>query len=139
MLRALLLAAVFAAPPIFAPALADERPSPLQPSDSWDAIRFDVVGDAEIRDGSDLYTLEAPFRAEDAATVPVRIVQAPDAPDPRRLILVIDENPSPLAAEFAALHPGAYRGTVKKLRGEVLDAMAEEIAADRSAGAIPTV
>lgn len=43
------------------------------------------------------------------------------------------------AAEFSALHPGAYRGTVQKLRGEVLDAMAEQIAADRTAGAIPTV
>jgi len=43
------------------------------------------------------------------------------------------------AAEFAALHPGAYRGTVQKLRGDVIAAMAEEIAADRAAGAIPTV
>jgi enoyl-CoA hydratase len=44
-----------------------------------------------------------------------------------------------LAAEFAALHPGAYRGTVQKLRGTVLDAMGEQVAADRAAGAIPTV
>jgi enoyl-CoA hydratase len=43
------------------------------------------------------------------------------------------------AAEFAALHPGAYRGTVQKLRGTVLVAMSEQIAADRAAGAIPTV
>jgi len=43
------------------------------------------------------------------------------------------------AAEFAALHPGAYRGTVAKLRGEVVATMADEIAADRTAGAIPTV
>lgn len=43
------------------------------------------------------------------------------------------------AAELSGLHPGAYRGTVQKLRGEVLDTMAEQIAADRTAGAIPTV
>ncbi|WP_040496015.1 crotonase/enoyl-CoA hydratase family protein [Ilumatobacter nonamiensis] len=43
------------------------------------------------------------------------------------------------AAEFAALHPGAYRGTVAKLRGEVVSTMAAQIAADRSAGATPTV
>jgi enoyl-CoA hydratase len=43
------------------------------------------------------------------------------------------------AAELAVLHPGAYRGTVSKLRGELLATMAEQIAADRAAGAIPTV
>ncbi|MDG1266664.1 MAG: crotonase/enoyl-CoA hydratase family protein [Ilumatobacter sp.] len=42
------------------------------------------------------------------------------------------------AADFAALHPGAYSGTVQKLRGDVISAMADEIAADRAAGAIPT-
>ena len=43
------------------------------------------------------------------------------------------------AAEFAALHPGAYRGTVAKLRGDTLDTMTRQIAADRAAGAVPTV
>lgn len=98
MLKALLLAgfAAFAA----LPACADERPSPMQPGKTWDAIREAVVGDADIRDGSNLYKLAAPFRAEDAATVPVHITQAPGAPDARRLFLVIDENPAPVAAEF---------------------------------------
>jgi enoyl-CoA hydratase len=43
------------------------------------------------------------------------------------------------AAEMAALDGRAYAGTVKKLRGGVLAAMESEIAADRAAGAIPTV
>ena len=43
------------------------------------------------------------------------------------------------AAEFAGLHRGAYRGTVAKLRGEVLASMSDQIAADRAAGAVPTV
>ena len=43
------------------------------------------------------------------------------------------------AAELAALDPKAYRGTVRKLRGDTLETMAAEVAADRSAGAIPTV
>lgn len=43
------------------------------------------------------------------------------------------------AAEFAVLHPGAYRGTVGKLRGAVLGEMSDQIAADRAAGAVPTV
>lgn len=97
MLKALVFVGVAAAA---LPAFADERPSPMQPSETWDVISYDVVADAEIQDGSAFYTLEAPFRAEDAATVPVHLTQAPGAPDARRLILVIDENPAPVAAEF---------------------------------------
>ena len=59
-----------------------------------------MAGEGEIRDGAALYSLEAPFRAQDAATVPVRFTQAEGAPDVRRLTLVVDENPAPVAAEF---------------------------------------
>jgi hypothetical protein len=39
------------------------------------------------------------------------------------------------AAELAAtLDPAAYRNTVRKFRGPVLDTMATQIAADRAAG-----
>ncbi len=98
MLRMLLLAGFAALAAL--PARADQQPSPLQPSETWDEISYNVIGDAEVRDGSGLYTLEAPFRAEDAATVPVHVIQAPGAPDVRRLLLVVDENPAPVAAEF---------------------------------------
>ena len=43
------------------------------------------------------------------------------------------------AGEFAALDARAYGGTIRKLRGSVLERMSEQIAADRAAGAIPTV
>ncbi len=42
------------------------------------------------------------------------------------------------ASELAALDPKAYRGTVRKLRGETLEAMTAQVAADRAAGATPT-
>jgi enoyl-CoA hydratase len=43
------------------------------------------------------------------------------------------------AAELAAtLDPRAYAGTVRALRGAVLDTMAGQIAADRTAGSVPT-
>ncbi|MEP1125539.1 MAG: crotonase/enoyl-CoA hydratase family protein [Ilumatobacter sp.] len=42
------------------------------------------------------------------------------------------------AAELAALDPKAYRGTVRALRGDTLDAMHAQVAADRASGAIPT-
>lgn len=84
------------------PGLAEAaRPSPMQPSEAWDAFAGDVVGDAAPRDGAGLYAIETPFRAEDAATVPVRIRQAEGAPAVRSLTLVVDENPAPVAAEFA--------------------------------------
>ena len=100
-------AAVFSA--AWTPSHSEEtRPNPLEPSATWDAIQFDVVGDVELRDGTDLYTLEAPFRAMDAALVPIRFTQMDGAPDVRRLLLVVDENPAPIAAEFsfgAAMQP----------------------------------
>ena len=43
------------------------------------------------------------------------------------------------AASFAALDQRAYAGTVRRLRGEVLDLMDAQIAADREAGTVPTV
>jgi enoyl-CoA hydratase len=43
------------------------------------------------------------------------------------------------ADELAAtLHPGAYRGTVTAFRGATLRRMADQIAADRAAGSVPT-
>lgn len=42
------------------------------------------------------------------------------------------------AVELAALHRGAYAGTVLALRGGVLDQMAAQISADRESGATPT-
>jgi enoyl-CoA hydratase len=43
------------------------------------------------------------------------------------------------AAELAELHTRAYAGTVRKLRGDFLQRMAEQIATDRALGTVPTV
>jgi sulfur-oxidizing protein SoxY len=93
------------------PAGAEERnvAGPLVESVAWEEIRSDVLGgQVVLRDGTGLYAFEAPFRAHDAATVPVRITQSPDAPAVKRMVLVIDENPAPVAAAFTfgdAMHP----------------------------------
>ncbi len=42
------------------------------------------------------------------------------------------------AAAFAGLSRRAYAGTVRALRGELLDRIARQIAADRAAGRVPT-
>ena len=43
------------------------------------------------------------------------------------------------AAEFASLDLRAYAGTVRRLRGDVIDRMETQIAADRAAGRVPAV
>ncbi|MFY0632763.1 MAG: quinoprotein dehydrogenase-associated SoxYZ-like carrier [Vannielia sp.] len=89
------------------PAFAAEE-NPLTPSESWDLIREDVIGEVTPSDGATLFTLDAPYRANDAATVPLHIVQTDTAPVIDTAIVVIDENPAPVAGTFtfgAAMHP----------------------------------
>ncbi len=84
-------------------ALGDEPrlDNPMVESPTWNDIRGDISGDAPLLDGSNLLTLTAPYRADDAATVPITIEQTDKAAGPISSIkLVIDENPSPLAAEI---------------------------------------
>jgi sulfur-oxidizing protein SoxY len=56
-----------------------------------------------MHNGEGLITLEAPYRAEDAALVPMtlRFALPPgDARQVKRVTLVIDQNPAPMAASF---------------------------------------
>ena len=67
----------------------------------WADLRHALFGDRTVEDAGDLVAIEAPARAEDAAIVPVAIRVAETlAPEVRGLYLVIDDNPSPLAAHF---------------------------------------
>lgn len=79
-----------------APAWAAEEES------AWADIVANVFeGRPMTADG--LVTLEAPYRAEDAAIVPMTIRTALPAGDdrrPARITLVVDENPAPVAATF---------------------------------------
>jgi sulfur-oxidizing protein SoxY len=72
-----------------------------QPSPVWVEIRQSLYDDRAVQDGSALISLETPYRAHDAAIVPVAIEVDP-GPWRRvvRLTLIIDENPAPVAAEF---------------------------------------
>jgi sulfur-oxidizing protein SoxY len=66
----------------------------------WQELRHAIFGDRSVQDGSDVLTLQTPYRAEDAALVPVTMVlKGPMAV--KGLYLVIDNNPSPLAAHFS--------------------------------------
>ncbi len=69
-------------------------------SETWDVIEPELVGDAVLRDGSALFRVDAPYRANDAAVVPVVIEQTGLAEPITSLKLIVDENPSPLAASI---------------------------------------
>jgi sulfur-oxidizing protein SoxY len=66
----------------------------------WEQLRQAIFGNRPVLDGRDVLTLETPYRAEDAALVPVAMVlKKPKAI--KGLYLVIDNNPSPMAAHFS--------------------------------------
>ena len=71
--------------------------------DPWPGLVQDIFNNRDMNDGAGVIAIEMPYRAEDAAIVPVtlRSVLPPD--DLRRVVaitLVIDQNPSPMAARF---------------------------------------
>ena len=69
----------------------------------WQALEQAIFGDRHVEDGDGVVALDAPPRALDAAVVPIGISLAATAPDIGRvtaLYLIIDGNPSPLAATF---------------------------------------
>ncbi|PTW42391.1 quinoprotein dehydrogenase-associated SoxYZ-like carrier [Rhodovulum kholense] len=85
------------------PAAAEDslRANPLTASPVWDEIRPQILGqDAPLAQGPAPFEIEAPYRAEDAATVPIRIRQTDPEAHISRARLVIDENPMPLAADI---------------------------------------
>ena len=84
------------------PALATDAPvkNPLADGETWQDLRVDIMGEAEIADGSAVFEVDAPYRAHDAATVPIVITQTDPDANITSAKIVIDENPAPLAADM---------------------------------------
>jgi sulfur-oxidizing protein SoxY len=77
--------------------------------DPWPDIQRDVFDNRPIAENDGTITLDAPYRAEDAAIVPLTMhIPAGVAKDVKSLTLVIDKNPAPVAATF---HFGKAAGT----------------------------
>lgn len=98
------------------PLAAEEVAGPLIDGPTWADIRADVTSAETLRDGSALFSVDAPYRANDAATVPVVIEQTDPGPMITALTLVIDENPAPVAAEMTfgpAMHPLKFETRVR--------------------------
>ncbi len=74
--------------------------NPLIDGATWEDLRGDFVDEATLMDGSTLLQIEAPYRAHDAATVPIILTQTEDATPITRAMLIIDENPAPMAADL---------------------------------------
>src|SRR3984893_11485901 len=71
--------------------------------DPWPGLVQDIFNNRAMNDGAGLIAIEMPYRAEDAAIVPVTLRATLPLGDIRRVLaitLVIDQNPAPMAARF---------------------------------------
>ena len=79
----------------------DFSPEPV----TWNNRLKDAIFDEEdvIFDGSEIMNMESPYRALDAAIVPITINFKIDQKDKqfiRKMTLIVDENPSPIVGSF---------------------------------------
>ena len=71
--------------------------------DPWPGLVQDIFNNRTMNDGNDVIAIEMPYRAEDAAIVPVTLRTKLSPGDSRHIVsitLVIDQNPAPMAAKF---------------------------------------
>ncbi len=88
---------------VIAAAVAAQTQAAQQSSARWTEIQSAILGDTPVADGDGLIALDTPSRAQDAAVVPVEIATKFDQTPQRhirKLFLIIDNNPSPVAAIF---------------------------------------
>lgn len=80
------------------------REAPSVNTDEWAALKATIFGEKSISVSSKIIELDAPFRAEDAAVVPIsirsKILQVPEKYI-KKIYLLIDKNPTPVAGIFS--------------------------------------
>jgi sulfur-oxidizing protein SoxY len=89
------------------------------PEDPWPSLAAQIFAGRKLQDGGAIVAIDAPYRAEDAALVPVglRSLLAPeDKRQIRSITLVIDGNPSPLAAVFSLGATSGVRSLSTRVR-----------------------
>ena len=80
--------------------------APVSASESWPSIRDELYGARVIHDGSKEITLTAPDRPEDQMKVPVGIEASfKDGRTVKSVTILVDENPTPVAAAFRFKQP----------------------------------
>lgn len=80
------------------PAAAEN--APMKDSPTWDELQADVIGELTPIAATGMFKVEAPMRAQDAGTVPIRIIQTDPAMAVTAATVVVDENPAPVAGTF---------------------------------------
>lgn len=113
MIRHRLFAASLCLAALAAPLSAQEAAAPLSAQEASEALRAnpEVVGETwpdlrqliysqrPVHDGAHFMALEAPYRAHDAAVVPIEVaITPPPGRSVLRFSVIIDENPAPVAA-----------------------------------------
>jgi len=97
-MRKLLLYVLLAMLLPLAPACAEDDAAAR--AQRWQELSHAIFGNRSVEDGRDVLALKTPYRAEDAALVPVAIeLKRPTSV--KGLYLVIDNNPAPMAAHFS--------------------------------------
>jgi sulfur-oxidizing protein SoxY len=94
-----------------APSLAGFNDTDQERQARWQDLAQQIFGGRKTKIDDKAVSLEAPSRAEDASLVPITITLA-DPKNVRALYLVIDDNPSPVAAHFT-FGPDADPKTIK--------------------------
>ncbi len=87
--------------------------------DPWPSLATQIFNRRHLEDGSAILGIDAPYRAEDAAVVPISIrdLRPPGgAPAISAVTLVIDQNPSPLAATFTLGSNSGIRSLSTRIR-----------------------
>jgi sulfur-oxidizing protein SoxY len=82
---------------------ASAGPAMAEGTDPWPDLVRDVFNGRNLADGAGVISIEMPSRAEDASVVPVTLrttLPPGDARTVKAITLVIDQNPSPVAATF---------------------------------------
>jgi sulfur-oxidizing protein SoxY len=98
--RLLLVAGLLAAMPFGVGPIDAATPDSYDP---WPGLIQDIFNNRPVNDGAEVIAIEMPYRAEDAAIVPVTLRVKLPPTDGRRVVaitLVIDQNPAPMAARF---------------------------------------
>jgi len=89
------------------------------PEDPWPSLAAQIFAGRKLQDGGGIIAIDAPYRAEDAALVPVglrSLLVADDKRQIRSIALVIDGNPSPLAAVFSPSPASGIRSLSTRVR-----------------------
>ncbi|MDZ4134867.1 MAG: thiosulfate oxidation carrier protein SoxY, partial [Paracoccaceae bacterium] len=85
---------------VMSASMAAAQDNPLQDGPTWDDLKEQVLNGALPVSDDALFALNAPFRADDPAFVPLHLTQGAGSAPIEALTLIIDENPAPVAAEF---------------------------------------